>query len=347
MSKHEIPVVRIGKIEDHPNADKLQITRVFGYTVVIGKGQFKEGDFGVYIPPDYEVPTNLPEFAFLAKEGQTHHRIRVSKRRGVISQGLLIPAPPVVQQRHLSSEELETEVWRDPEALVYIREGLNLINYYGIIRYEPKEPLSMGGEDEEGPEGFYPKYDVENFLRYNNIIKPGEEVLIREKIHGASGRFCYRNDRMYCGSRTTWKKLDNDNMWWKCLNQNPWIQDFCKRYPELTVYGEVYGKQNLKYGLSGNQIGFAAFDLLKGNQWLSWEEILKDAIDRELRWAPLLYEGPFDPALALELAEGDSSIPGANHYREGVVVRPIKERTDIQIGRVQLKIVGNRYLEKD
>ena len=46
------------------------------------------------------------------------------------------------------------------------------------------------------------------------------------------------------------------------------------------------------------------------------------------------------------MAEENSSYPGANHHREGLVIKPIHERTDRKIGRVQLKIVGNRYLSK-
>jgi RNA ligase (TIGR02306 family) len=66
-----------------------------------------------------------------------------------------------------------------------------------------------------------------------------------------------------------------------------------------------------------------------------------------LEWAPILYEGPFDEKVARELAEGNSSIPGAKHCAEGVVVRPVVERFDEQVGRVQLKIVSNRYLSKE
>ena len=48
----------------------------------------------------------------------------------------------------------------------------------------------------------------------------------------------------------------------------------------------------------------------------------------------------------MEIALGDSVIPGAKHMKEGVVVKPVKERRDPDLGRVQLKIVSPRYLEK-
>ena len=39
-------------------------------------------------------------------------------------------------------------------------------------------------------------------------------------------------------------------------------------------------------------------------------------------------------------------MPGANNVLEGCVVRPIRERLDVRLGRCVLKIVGNGYLER-
>ncbi len=61
---------------------------------------------------------------------------------------------------------------------------------------------------------------------------------------------------------------------------------------------------------------------------------------------PLLFSGPYDEAKAPLLAEGSSTVPGAKHVREGCVIRPVIERTDPEIGRVQLKIVSSGYLER-
>jgi len=63
-----------------------------------------------------------------------------------------------------------------------------------------------------------------------------------------------------------------------------------------------------------------------------------------MEMVPLLYRGPFDEEKAIELALGDSLL--ADHMREGVVVKPVVERQDPELGRVLLKIVSPRYLEK-
>ena len=41
------------------------------------------------------------------------------------------------------------------------------------------------------------------------------------------------------------------------IEQNPWIAAFCENFPDLTVYGEVFGwVQDLKYGAQPGQIFF-------------------------------------------------------------------------------------------
>jgi hypothetical protein len=48
----------------------------------------------------------------------------------------------------------------------------------------------------------------------------------------------------------------------------------------------------------------------------------------------------------IELAEGPSLIPGANHLREGIVVKPVEERFHTAVGRVALKLVSLAYYER-
>ena len=99
----------------------------------------------------------------------------------------------------------------------------------------------------------------------------------------------------------------------------------------------------MKYGTSPGEIQFRAFDILEDGKWLDFAMIIGVPMNG---WVPILYTGEFDPAFAFELAEGDSSIPGAHHHREGVVICPMYERWDSKLGRVQLKIVGAKYLMK-
>ncbi|HSH95282.1 MAG TPA: RNA ligase family protein, partial [Roseimicrobium sp.] len=62
---------------------------------------------------------------------------------------------------------------------------------------------------------------------------------------------------------------------------------------------------------------------------------------------PHVFKGPFDLAKIRELSDGPSLVAGANNIREGVVVKPLIERTDPKLGRVILKYVGDTYLFGD
>jgi hypothetical protein len=63
-------------------------------------------------------------------------------------------------------------------------------------------------------------------------------------------------------------------------------------------------------------------------------------------WVPVLYTGPYKD-LSLSLVDGQTTVPGAKGIREGIVIRPIKERHVRGLGRLVLKLVSNAYLEKD
>jgi len=335
MSLHEINIVQLDKIEPHPNPDvtAMELTYIWGWQCCIGKGQFKAGDKAIYIPPDYLCPTNHPSFDFLAKEGKTKERIRVRRLKGTISQGLLISVP----------KELE-----------HLPLGTNVIDQLGIERYEPLLSKSTGGNFVGAPSGLYcPKFDVESWQRWNDKFVIGEQVRVTEKLHGASSRFTFAKNTnkeqiQFCGSRVNWMEEDDKNIWWIAFRQCPAIGEWCKNNPEKIIFGEVFGQvQSLKYGAKKNDVFFAAFGILDKNIWLDFDDAKKSANEYGVPCVPLLYSGPFDIESIKKLAEGDSSWSGANHMREGCVILPEHERVDSDLGRVQLKIVSDRYLTKE
>src|SRR3954471_2110828 len=93
MSTHKAPVVEIQQIITHPNADRLEVALIEGWQVVIGKGNFKQGDLALYIPVDSVLPESLETRLFPpdSKIKLNKHRIRSIKIRSMMSQGMLIP----------------------------------------------------------------------------------------------------------------------------------------------------------------------------------------------------------------------------------------------------------------
>lgn len=317
MSTHRVEVVRVGKVEPHPNADRLGLVRVWGYTAIVRLGDFKEGDLAAYVEPDYVVPKD-ERFAFVGE----NRRIRARRLRGVWSQGLLIPAPEGAA------------------------EGDDVMAELGVERYEPPAHLATGG-DAEAPHpslaGLH-KYDIESFRRYPHVLELAEDVIVTEKIHGANARYAWRDGRMWCGSRTQWKRQDDRCVWWRALQATPEIERWCRERPDAVLYGEVYGQvQDLKYGVGKGEVRFAAFDALRGDQWAPMSSLVADGVPT----VPLVYAGQLPSVERLEeMSRADSRVVGAKHCAEGIVIKPATERTHPDLGRVALKIVSDRYLER-
>jgi RNA ligase (TIGR02306 family) len=139
--------------------------------------------------------------------------------------------------------------------------------------------------------------------------------------------------------------MHGQNVWWKVLKENKWIEDFCKENQDCVLYGEVFGSvQDLKYGASEGQVFFRAFDVLKGDKFI-------DAVDFASlifpdRAVPVLFRGPYSAKAAEELSLLDKS-KLADHLAEGVVIKPLRERFDPRVGRVALKLVSDKYLSRN
>jgi RNA ligase (TIGR02306 family) len=406
-STHHCEVVVVHP-EKHPNADKLAVVMVYGYSVCVGINDFKDGDLGVYIPPDSIVPTTEafkwiweskgyapPPYTGQGEElniPEKYRRIKAKILRGVVSEGLLIPLPG----------NIVTWVGHDVAELL------------GITHYEPPENDSLRTDCEKGPTlarrakkqrgypktitGWYhlikhwifpssavyelreetgfdfhiPIYDIDAWQRYKGTLIPNETVWITEKIHGANCRFTWiptdddssNGGRMYVGSHKQWKKDVPGSAFWEALKQNPWIESFCRQHPRLVLYGELVPTQTLKYGQEKGKYRVFAFDVLdptqergkwldlselenlhfKYNYWDGKELVLYGLLDK-IHWVPTVAIVPYDEDSIRDFTGGSSLVPKANHLREGIVIRPIKERhSPYHLGRVILKIVSPSYL---
>ncbi len=318
-STHRVEVVPV-KLEPHPNADSLSIVRVYAYSCVVRTEDWRGVDQGAYIVPDSIVP-DTDQFKFLGD----NKRIKVRRFRGVLSQGLLVPAPEGSKLGDDVSEQL------------------------GVTRYEPTMNLTQAGklgtDCGTHPQGYYPVYDLESWHRYGNLLIPGEKVLITEKLHGANARYvCALDGEMFAGSHKQWKKPDDNCLWWKVFKHNPWIEKFCMDLKGTCLYGEIYGQvQDLKYGSSPGEAWFRVFDILsETGEWLS--PAARDFLVYKNNRVPELYIGPYDPEIVHDFSVGKSVL--ADHLKEGIVIEPVNIRFDDEIGRVKLKLVSDEYLER-
>lgn len=319
MSEWKVEVVKIGNIEKHPNADTLEITRVHGgYPCIIKSGSFKPGDLAIYIPIDSVVDRSDPRFSFLKNSG----KIKASRLRGVFSMGLLIPVEPGMNEGDIVHEKLN------------------------ITKYEPPEPVA----DNDSPAPFhFPTYtDIEGFRRWPNIFQPNEEVIITEKCHGENARFIYKDGRLWIGSRTNVKKPGLNNSWNKNVEKFN-LEEILKNYNKnIILYGESAGHVGgFPYGTKKGDVIFLGFDVfdLERNDYVNFNEFETIMMELGLPMAPVLYRGPYSEDKVYELANGKSILDNS-HIREGVVIRPVNERWHDKLGRVILKMHGEKFLMK-
>lgn len=227
------------------------------------------------------------------------------------------------------------------------------IERYDPDAYSERVKHGPGGQFKSGPAIKGPHitvYDIEGFRKYKKCFVVGEEVWASEKLHGASCRYaCDVDGKFHVGSRQQWKNQEEkDDLWVRVATKYD-LEAKLKTKPGFALYGEVYGQvQDLKYGAGPNDIFFAAFDVLntKTMKWLDVDDFFAFCKEINVPIVPTLYRGPWREGL-LDLCEGPSTVPGANHTREGFVLKPIKERFDNKLGRVVLKMVGQGYHMRD
>lgn len=104
MADFSVRVVRISEpVVDHPNADKLSLIKIGGYTCISakledGSHRYKQGDLVVYVPEGAVVPEYILRQGFWNEKdnkgmlaGSKGDRVKAKKLRDIFSQGILLP----------------------------------------------------------------------------------------------------------------------------------------------------------------------------------------------------------------------------------------------------------------
>ena len=346
MAEFEVKVYPL-QIEEHPNADALELGVVGEYRSCIRKGDFENGQLVAYIPENSVLPDKLIDEMGLTGRlaGKDKNRVKAVKLRKVLSQGLVY-------------------------AMDGVKEGDDVTEQLGVTKYEPPIPTSMRGQV-INVSGKTLKYDIENIKKFPNVITDGEWVSVTEKLHGTWACFGYVDHELIVTSKglsaqglsfDMETEANRGNLYVKTFRENAMsiteiILEVKNRYSVDTAYvlGEIYGKgvQDLDYGVEKPEI--RVFDIYAGRpnmgEFLGPDEI-RDLCDNYgsgyvaapfMSMVPELYRGEFYPELLEEYTSGQTTLRG-NHTREGVVVRVVPETTDYELGRVILKSVSEKYL---
>ena len=344
MSSIIVEVARVEDVRPHANADRLFLARIKGWQTVIrklddGSPEFAPGDRVVYVPPDSTLPLDVAErlgvAAYLSEktnlEGDKELVVRRVRLRGEPSYGFVV-----------RPESPDWEV------------GTDVREHYGIGKYRP--PVKFQAGDSEADHPLFHRYtDVENLRNFPGVFEEGEEVVTTEKIHGTNSRIGRVEGQILAGSHGLQRKRPEPGEMAKSLYLFPatlqqvveLLEGLGERHPIVILFGENYGSrvQKLHYGERGG-LGYAAFDLYVDDRYLDHGDFLAACERHGVPTVPVLGRGPFSLDLVEALSRGKTTLPD-DHIREGVVVKPVRERLDPKIGRVILKYLSDDYLLND
>jgi RNA ligase (TIGR02306 family) len=356
MSTLIVEVCAIEEVKSHPNADRLEMIRVKNWWCISGIGTYKVGDKVVYVPPDSILSKELAERWGIAK----YCAMLPKECNGERPDSLRVRACRLRGERSFGTIQTPDEDWEV---------GHDVKEHYGIEKYEP--PLKIGAGDAARPvEGFHVYTDIENIGNFPGIFQDGEEVVVDEKIHGTNCRIgVMLHPReptgefvptFMAGSHGLRRKRTDEkgtaSLYWHPYNGN--IEDlllevfYANDKKPVIIFGEIFGPgiQDMHYG-QGTK-AFRAFDIAIDGRYMDCDN--KSAIlqKHNIPQVPFIYRGPFSMEKMDELVDGPTMVCESGDIkqpfkgREGIVIRPAKERYDENIGRVILKCVSVDYHER-
>lgn len=328
MSSLIVPVATIEAIRPHNNADNLELAQVLGWQLVVRKGEYEVGQKVVYFPIDTILPLDVSE-RFGVTRYLSKQRIRCAKLRGEPSFGLAVQPD------------------RDWPV------GENVAEFYRAEKYEPPVRATAGDAEKEHPL-FVAYTEIENMRNFPAIFESGESVMVSEKLHGTNARVGCIEGELMAGSMRLRRRHPADDhfassIYWFPFTQEPvrsLVEALGRDHRQVILFGEVYGSkiQSFHYGLLGT-IGFRAFDLLLDGRYMDWPDFLALCSRYGVETVPVLATIPFDLDAIRHYSEGKTQLMAKDaHIREGIVVRPVRERNDPRVGRVILKYISDSYL---
>lgn len=194
MSKFEVLVEEVRNVRAHPNADRLSLLDINGFTCISakledGSHRYKDGDLVAYIPEGAILPEYLlKEMGFWNEEkqagtlnGSAGNRIKAMRLRNILSQGVVYPLCGMT-----GDDGTHYRKWiKGQDGFVHkTGVGFDVADILGVTKYEPVIPASMGGEVFSHSYDLIYKFDIENAQKFQNVFLPDDEVNVTEKLHG-------------------------------------------------------------------------------------------------------------------------------------------------------------------
>lgn len=362
-SLFKCPITSIIRIENHPNADRLELAFCYGFQVIVQKDRYKAGDKILYVPIDSILPEWL-EYKLFPPDSKikiNKHRIRQIRIRKIASQGMIVNLDDIAEKVNPQYLSLEQDV----------------STILGITKYEP--PFAQKGLRTTNPRNkplennrFHKYGGIDNIKWYPTLFD-GKEVIIQEKLHGSNCRasyakaqantlwkrvlkffgrlpayeYCWGSNNVQLQHRPGDRGFYGTDVYGDVLNK---VDAFSKLKPGETIYGELIGpgiQKGYEYGHKEHH--FVLFDVKiekeDGSQeYLDPEQVEAYAKERGFDFVPVLYRGIFNLEFAKMLATGPSEYFPKEKVKEGCVVK-IRTGYSVNGSKQALKMINEAYLD--
>lgn len=289
-----VTLKKIDSITPIIDADRIEVAHIGGWNIIVGKGEFQEGEEVFYFETDSMLPLDCPVFEFLRPrgvkvlEGKEYHRLKAMKMRGVVSDGLILP---ITILEHF---EPDPEKRRNIEQSVFVKYAGDFSEMFGVIKYEDPVLAKLGGKMTHFP-NFIVKTDEERVQNLKHLVNSiannnqNEEWVATEKIDGTSCTIYVEvlpDGELKQGvcSRNYEIEEDEENVYWQVAKseflpidgdvESPlnFLRRLAlanvntkKKHPEKNVsfvlQGEIFGEgiQSNSLGVKGHHIRFFNF----------------------------------------------------------------------------------------
>ena len=344
MERKLASIQKIIDIRPIPKADAIECVDVLGWHLVSQKGTFKPGDLCVYFEVDALLPVK-PIYEFLRKGCYNQRldgfRIKTMTMRGQISQGLALPLDDAMKA------ELD---------LIAYQEGADVTENLGVRKYEAPIPVDLDGEVEGGIPSHIPKTDETRIESIPQILTRYQNVpfYVTEKMDGTSSTFYVMDGKFGVCGRNWCFVRDERNAFWRLANEMGIEEKLRSVGYNIAVQGEVCGPGIAKnpYNLDRHHLFLYNIFEIDKYRYLPLQEFKDVAAALGFETVPIVEENYLLPATVDEIKKYASapSFFNAGSKREGIVVRPVVETNDVEIGRLSFKVISPQYLldtEKD
>lgn len=172
-----------------------------------------------------------------------------------------------------------------------------------------------------------------------NVLQPGDPIIIQEKLDGANGSFKLEEGKVFAFSRnerlTEQNNLQGFYEWTQTLDADLLRSD-------VVYFGEWLTKHKINYGDLTKQ--FFLFDLydIEKEKYMHVTEVKKEAERLGLRLIPIFYEGEYQSLEHLESFIGQTAL--GVKKGEGIVVKNV-DYQDVYGKQLFVKLVIDAFKE--